>query len=275
MLSFCSKLLYMYNPQISSWDLVFIRGLVSVAFISVKVKMNNINLFSFNNYGISLTIAVALAFLCYWFGLIAYRYISVAKATVIIYSNPIIVIIFAYFLLKESATKWDFISVILVIAGCYLITNSANSDESVDQDPLLGYIFAFANFVSMGISLVYLRRVNQQINHMIFIFYFFTIMVAQSLLIIVFTDLIKISNYGAIELLLLFASAVGGIIGQVFCGLAYKYVEASKLSPFWNLEIVFLCVLESILLNYKFSATDIAGGSMVIIAVVLTVLTKS
>ena len=100
-------------------------------------------------------------------------------------------------------------------------------------------------------------------------------MVIQSVIIIAFTDLINIYNYGIIEMLLLFASAVGGIVGQVFWGLAYKNVEASKLSPFWNLEIVFLCILETILLEYKFAETDIIGGIMVISAIVLTVLSKS
>ena len=51
-LSFCSKLLYKYNPQISSWDLVFVRGVVSLAFIMIKAKSNNLNLLGIKDQGI-------------------------------------------------------------------------------------------------------------------------------------------------------------------------------------------------------------------------------
>mmetsp|Transcript_30351 Transcript_30351/g.34761 ORF Transcript_30351/g.34761 Transcript_30351/m.34761 type:complete len:118 (+) Transcript_30351:35-388(+) len=117
MLSFLAKILFKVNQDITSWDLVFVRGIVSIIFVYFNVASKNVNLTNFKGQGLVLAIGVILGFLCYWFGLLSYQYISVTKATLIIYTNPIIVIVLAFLFLKENITRYDLISVVLVICG--------------------------------------------------------------------------------------------------------------------------------------------------------------
>lgn len=97
-------------------------------------------------------------------------------------------------------------------------------------------------------------------------------MLVPSLFLFAFTDWINVRKYGLAEISLLTLASIGGIFGQLFSGKAYKYGEASKLGPFWNLEILFLFILESVILGYNFTMTDMLGAAFIIGAIVLTIM---
>lgn len=124
----------------------------------------------------------------------------------------------------------------------------------------MGYGFAILSCLVMGGSLIVLRKVSQHVNHLIFCFYMFLGMLIPPFVALAFTNIIQFENYNMASILLMVGAAIGGIIGQVSVGLAYRRVEASTLSPFWNLEIVLLCILENLFLDYQFTKMDFLGG---------------
>lgn len=91
----------------------------------------------------------------------------------------------------------------------------------------------------------------------------------------IFSDGIHILHYDIVDTIMLIFASFGGIIGLLFSGLACKYTEASKLGPFYNLEVVFLCILESLLLSYQFTLTDILGGTLIITALLVSIIKRS
>ena len=270
-MSFLSKVLYRMNPNIGSWDILLVRGVVSTVVIFLKMKSERVDIFGFNNYGGSLLAGTIFAACCYFFCILSYQFVSVTKATLIIYSNPLVVVIIGYFFLSENVTRYDLFSLAMVIGGCFMMTRNNGDSTEEFSNPTLGYIFATISCISMGCSITFMRRTNQVMHHLMFVFYMSIIMLFISLFVMEFTPLINFAHYGIIELILLVCITAGGMVGLIFSGLAVKYVEASKLGPFWNLEVVILCILEFLLLDYQFALTDLIGGFFIIGAILLTI----
>lgn len=159
-MAFFTKVLYKANQDISSWDILFVSGGLATGLLWINARIERVNLVNFDNYCLSLVIGVLFMVLCYIFQILSLEYISVAKSALIIYSNPILVVVLAYFFFKENVTKYDLATVILVLIGCYLvISNSGDSKEH--QDSNYGYILAALSCISMGLSVLLLRQVNQ------------------------------------------------------------------------------------------------------------------
>lgn len=120
---------------------MLVRAVISVLFVGAKAKSNGVDLLKFNGHGIKLFFGVITSVFCYLTCLLSYKYISVTKATLIIYANPIVIVVLAYFILKEDVTKYDISCLMMVIAGCFLITNNSDKGETA-SDSMLGYMFA-------------------------------------------------------------------------------------------------------------------------------------
>lgn len=90
---------------------------MSISFIWSQAKVLKVNLTDFKGYGLLLCFGSSLAFACNWFQMISFQYISITKSTLIIYSNPVVVVILAYFILKEKVTKHNIIVVTIVLVG--------------------------------------------------------------------------------------------------------------------------------------------------------------
>ena len=126
----------------------------------------------------------------------------------------------------------------------------------------------------MGLRSLLIRKTNIVLNSQVFTFYTFLVLLVFSLVSIKFTDSLKFREYEYIELLFILGSILGGLMGQICMGLAYKYGEAAFLSVFWNLETVICCVLEATFMSYNFKSTDYIGGSIVLCSLVFSVLMK-
>lgn len=271
-MSFFTKVLYIVNPSLGPWDVMLSRSVLATIFIGLQAKVNGVNLVQFKNYGAFLVCAVGIRTFCYFVYLMSSKYISVTKATLIMYSNPMVIVVLAYFFLKENITKYDILCIFTVMAGCVLMTQ--NGDQGQVEESAFGYLLAIMSCVTMGVGLTMTRVINQVLNPMVFVFYYSFFMLVVSLAVLFTTDVIQLRNYSFLDVFLLFLVAVGGVIGAQFSGIALKYLEATKIGPFWHLEIVLLCILEGLLLNYEFAFTDLLGGALIISTLILSILTR-
>lgn len=216
MMGFSSKLLYVVNPSITFWDQMLFKGIISTLFVYMQSRREKVSLVKFNKYGILLLSGAFIGFLSYVTQVVSYRYIPATKASLIIYANPVVVVILAYFFLKENVTRYDIFTLIMVIFGCYLVTNTSSTDEASPSDnPALGYFFAFLSCLTMGTWIAMLRVLNQHVHNLLFVFYMFLFNLIPAMYAVAFTNIIDFSQYGLAEISLLVATTLGGIIGQV------------------------------------------------------------
>ncbi len=110
-------------------------------------------------------------FLCAVFGVAANQvafFIGLMNTTpvsssIIMTTNPIIVIVFAYFLLKESITRTRVLGIICGIIGASVIILTGENDGSeIAPNPTLGNFLVFVNAASYALYLVMVKPLMEK-----------------------------------------------------------------------------------------------------------------
>ncbi len=112
------------NIDLSSSVIALYRGIIGVIFLLVVLKLKKEKLdYEKIKENIVLLIVSGFALGLNWVLLFeAYKYTTVATATLCYYMSPIIVIIASHFLFKERLNKRKILSIILALLGMALIT---------------------------------------------------------------------------------------------------------------------------------------------------------
>lgn len=111
---------------------------------------------------------VAINQLCFFYGL---NLSSAINSGIIMTTNPILVIILAYFLIKEKITISKIAGILIGAAGAILLTLAGSSGKG---DSLLGDLFLFTNALSYAIYLVIAKPLMKKYNPLTVITYVFT-----------------------------------------------------------------------------------------------------
>ncbi len=111
---------------------------------------------------------VATNQLCFFYGL---NLSSAINSGIIMTTNPILVIILAYFLIKEKITLSKVAGILIGAAGAILLTLAGSSGKG---DSLFGDLFLFINALSYAIYLVIAKPLMKKYNPLTVITYVFT-----------------------------------------------------------------------------------------------------
>ena len=111
---------------------------------------------------------IAINQLCFFYGL---NLSSAINSGIIMTTNPILVIILAYFLIKEKITIPKIAGILIAAAGAILLTLAGSSGKG---DSLLGDLFLFVNAFSYAIYLVIAKPLMKKYNPLTVITYVFT-----------------------------------------------------------------------------------------------------
>lgn len=111
---------------------------------------------------------VAINQLCFFYGL---NLSSAINSGIIMTTNPILVIILAYFLIKEKITISKIAGILIGAVGAILLTLAGSSGRG---DSLLGDLFLFTNAISYAIYLVIAKPLMKKYNPLTVITYVFT-----------------------------------------------------------------------------------------------------
>jgi drug/metabolite transporter (DMT)-like permease len=96
---------------------------------------------------------------------------SSINSGIIMTINPILVLILAYFVLKEKITTYKFVGILLGALGAVLLTLAGGSGS---DDSLLGDLFLFLNALSYAIYLVIAKPLMKKYSPLTVITYVFT-----------------------------------------------------------------------------------------------------
>ncbi len=133
MIIFSTIGIFRRNIELSSSVIALYRGVIGVLFLIIvlSIKKQRIDYVKIKENLILLIIS-GFALGLNWVLLFeAYKYTSIATATLCYYMSPIVVIIASYFLFKESLTKMKIFCIVLALLGMALITGffGANTVE--------------------------------------------------------------------------------------------------------------------------------------------------
>lgn len=196
--------------------------------------------------------------------------ISVSVATLLIYTAPVFVVIFSVLTGDERMTANILLSLIIASIGLYLIL-----DLSVDTVNLKGILFGLSGGFFYSLFVVGGNRFTAGINPLLvtacsltatFLFHLCVSLVSNQLSLI---QPPLVWGYGV--LIALFGSTVG--IGFLYK--AIQLIGGSKTSIIAIMEPVVAIVLAAILFHERMTLLQLAGGTLIIGAIIIINLTQT
>lgn len=207
----------------------------------------------------------------------AFRHMPLADASVIVFSVPVFVAIFARIFLKEPCGMFNVISVCLTLIGVVLITRppllfghsvpSLASDDTADSD-VWGAVAAFSATL-FGANAYVLLRALKGLHFSVIMTNFGSFALVQTLLVTWGLGVICMPRCG-FDRLLVVLLALFSFGGQILLTLALQMEQAGPVAIARSADIVFAFIWQVLFFHEVPNQYSIGGAILVISSVVLT-----
>lgn len=198
----------------------------------------------------------------------SYKYLSIAVATVILYTYPAIVAIISVLIFKQRITKYKVLAILGTFVGCLLVINIFSPNVIVTIN-IKGIIFAFLSALVFAFLNMYATKILQNTTPFVVTFYnaIFTLAV---LLIFNFKFVYKLKdvNLGLLTNTTLLA-VLCGIIPTILFYSALKSIGSIPTSIIGTLEIPIAAMLSFFILGDSLKFVQVSGVVLALVSVIL------
>lgn len=177
------------------------------------------------------------------------KYTTITNANMLNMLYPIFVILLAPFVIKEKAKKSDYLYMLSIMVGTYIIANPNFLNINI------GDVISLISALIAGISILALKEAIQYDEGYLIVFY---VMLLGSLINLPFAykDIVSFEISGTIPVIL---SATLGFLAQLFQTLGYKTIDSATGSMISTSRIIISAILGYFLLNEPLNSRIIAG----------------
>lgn len=214
--------------------------------------------------GIFTTIAV----LCFFYANI---HLGLGVAAVLFNSVPVFIPIFAFFILKEKASKCIILSIIISLIGVIIIINPSIK-SFINPISFIG----LTSGIFMALSQVILKLLankGESSTNIVFYLYFMGSLI--SAIFIMLEGLITKNNslniinfsHNSYVLLILLCLGLVSLIAQRILTKAFYYMEAIKLAPFLYLSIPISSLIGFLFWKQTITVNFVSGTSLILIGI--------
>ena len=158
------------DSEISIYELVFFRSLFSLIITSIIINKKNINPWGNNKKLLILRgILGTIALLCIFY---AIKNMPLSISTVIQYTYPIFIGIFASIFINEKFSRNIFIALILGWLGIIVILNPYQFSDSVNEITKFSIIIALIGSICTALAYIAVKKLSEKEDIFIIIKYF-------------------------------------------------------------------------------------------------------
>jgi len=260
-----SKLLlaYLDNLQVLFFSTLFAS--ISLLIISVaQGKFAVVKTYTLKDYAIFALMGFIGVFLYRFFLQAALLLMPAQEAFIVNYTWPIMVVIFAWIILKEKMTSKKVVGLLLSFTGVVIVTTKG--DFSVLNFSIGGVFFALAGAVVYGFySVLGKRQTYEKFTSTTFFYIFSFLFSTIALLIFSSVPLLSLNQLGGLLWLGVFPSG----LAFVFWLLALKHGDVAKISnlifmtPFLSLIYIYFLLGEKVLLSSVVGLVVIVAGILI------------
>ncbi|KAL0267262.1 UNVERIFIED_CONTAM: hypothetical protein PYX00_009583 [Menopon gallinae] len=212
----------------------------------------------------------------------AFRHMPLADASVVVFSVPVFVAIFARLFLREPCGLFNVVTVILTLIGVVLITRPpilfnemvpalASPNENLKTD-LWGAVAAFSATL-FGANAYVLLRALKGLHFSVIMTNFGSFALVQTLLVTYLLGTLCIPRCG-MDRFLIVALALFSFGGQILLTLALQLEQAGPVAIARSADIVFAFIWQILFFEEVPNVYSIAGAFLVTSSVILTGLRK-
>jgi len=256
------NLLAKYLSDLHPLQVVFFRAMGTFIFIFPFMIRKRIPIVGKNVLWLSMRGVIGFISLAAFF--IVIQRIPLGPAISIRYIGPFFSVVLAVLFLKEKVKFWQWISLLIAIAGVFVLKGA---DFRIDG---LSFALALISAVLVGGVFTMVRYLGPKEHALTIINYF---MVASILGSLFFIEHWRMPI--GIEWLWVSSIGVFGLVGQVFMTRAFQLAETNTIAPFKYMELVYALILGFLFLKEKHTSIALLGMILIIIGMVLNVLIKN
>ena len=252
------------NQRIPIYELVLFRSLLSLMITLSIIKMKNINPWGNNKLLLILRgLLGTSALVCIFY---AIRNMPLSISTIIQYTYPIFISLFACIFINEKITKNIIFALIVGWFGILLILNPTQlTNINVDIDRLSIFI-AFLGAMFTALAYVTVKKLAFTEDVYVIIEYFPLVSII-ILLPIVFINWITPNVY---ELLWIIGIGLFTQLGQTFLTIGLKNLPASEASSINYLQVLFASIWGVLFFSEIININFLFGSLMVLLGTIIT-----
>lgn len=254
-MQFCVKL----TPDIPIMEKILIRNFFSMIIAFIILKKKKISMFGAKKnqkYLFGRTLGGYLGMNLFFIGTMQ---VTLSVAAIINKLSPFVVMILAYFFLKEKITKYHIIALLLALFGSWLVIKPQFSSS------IMPIIILLISAILSGIAFTSLRALGDKENEFTIIFHYSFISVMISIPFLLFSFVIPDLK----STLILLSVGVFAAIGQIALTYAYKLAPASEVSVYDYSNIIFSSIIGYMFMQEQLDFLEILGIAIIIISSII------
>ncbi len=250
------------DESISIYELVFFRSVFSLIITSLIIKKKKINPWGKNKTLLIIRgLLGTLALICIFYSI---RNMPLSISTVIQYTYPIFISIFAVFLLKE---KINFNIIIALFLGWFGILIILNPYQSTSYEiGNFSILVAVVGAVTTSLAYITVKKLSKIEDIFIIIKYFPLISVITLLPIVYFNWITPQIN----DLIWIIGIGIFTQSGQTFLTLGLKNLPASQASSINYLQVLFGSIWGIFIFKEKITINFIIGSIFVLLGTIIS-----
>jgi drug/metabolite transporter (DMT)-like permease len=255
--------------SIPTFTLIFARFSISALFFLLLMVRNGLPRFSKRDHGFLFLLSLFEPGLYFVFETLGLQYTSAPKASLIIATIPIAVLLLSTIFLKEKPSPARLFSIVLSFAGIFILITGETGFSLSLEGSFIGDLLIFGAVISAALYIVSARNLGRRYSALeitsMQVFYgalFYTPAFLWELPGIEWSH-ISGSSLGAVVYLTIFAT-----IGAFLCyNFALTRISATRASLFINMIPVVTAIGAWLLLNETLTLIQAFGGLLVLLSV--------
>jgi len=262
--------LFVRNISLPSLDTAFLRAVIASAFL-ILIKLfskKSINKVSLKDLELLILSGIIIA--VNWLLLFqAYKYTTIANATLCYYTAPIFVILLSPIVLKERLTLKKLLSVFISLSGlCLIISQNVSSKASSYNHPL-GFLLGISA-ASLYASVILINKKIKNFSGVDRTVVQISVSAVFLLPFIIYKNEIHITGMGMLLTII--------ILGVLHTGIAYllyfsaiEKVSAQKASLLSYIDPISAVLFGTLFLGEPLSAFQALGGGLIIFSTLINI----
>lgn len=247
------------EPSVIAMYRLGIGGLLLLPFALKKQTIKNIKFHDFK-FIILAGLVISLHYLTWFTSL---KLTSVASATLIICTEPLVALGFSYFLYKEKIPIKQFMILLVALIGVGIV---ARGDIYLNKDAIIGDLLTF---IAVIFFVVYLLISEKVVKKYSFITYTSLLFITAGLILLIYNLIMgyELKNFDSFSWIMIILIAIIPNIGQLIFNYVLNYVKPSLIASGILLEPIFASILAVIILKDTIYSNQLIGGTIIIISV--------
>ena len=252
------------DTAITIYELVFFRSLFSLIITSIIINKKKINPWGENKKLLILRgLLGTLALLCIFY---AIKNMPLSISTVIQYTYPIFICIFAGIFINEKFNTNILFALIFGWLGIFIILNPSQLSNSITGISNLAIIIAFIGAISTSLAYLIVKKLSEKEDVFIIIKYFPLISVITLSPIVIFNWVTpKIEDFIWIIGIGIFTQ-----LGQTFLTLGLKKLKASQAASINYLQVLFGTIWGIYIFNESIKVNFVIGSFFVLLGTIIS-----